>query len=122
MKIGDAAEVSRAFSAEDVAAYVRLGGAAAEGDALPEPLVGALYSYLLGAKLPGFGTMYLKQDSQYFAAASIGSTLTARVEVTRLRPDKFLVDLATSCHAEDGTRIEAGRALVYAKHVAGAFD
>jgi hypothetical protein len=39
--------------------------------------------------------------------------LTARVEITRLRPEKQLVDLATTCYRADGSLVASGRALVY---------
>ena len=113
MKTGDFAEVTRRFSHDDVAAYEALGGAPAISDELPEPLICALFSYLLGVKLPGVGTNYLKQDCDYRQPAAIGETLTARVEITRLRPDKNLVDLATTCRNSAGDLLCSGRALVY---------
>jgi acyl dehydratase len=83
------------------------------GGQVPEPLIGGLFSYLLGVKLPGLGTHYLKQETRYESAAAIGEALTARVEITRLRPDKQLIDLATTCRRADGSQIASGRALVY---------
>jgi 3-hydroxybutyryl-CoA dehydratase len=85
---------------------------------VPEPLIGALFSYLLGVQLPGFGTNYLKQEMRFLAPAAPGSALTARVEVTRLRPEKHLVDLATTCRDGDGRLICEGRALVLVRDVA----
>ncbi len=112
LKIGAAAEISRSVSAEDVVRYVSLGGAPADG-ACPEPLIGALFSYLLGVKLPGPGTNYLKQNVEFLEQAPIDEPLTARVEITRLRPEKNLVDLETTCRLADGTVVARGRALVY---------
>lgn len=113
MKVGESAEVTRRFSPEDVAAYGALGGAPTVSDELPEPLVCALFSYLLGVKLPGVGTNYLKQECDYLASAHVEDALTARVEITRLRPDKNLVDLATTCRNAAGDLLCSGRALVY---------
>ncbi len=48
----------------------------------------------------------------------VDQALTARVRITRMRPEKHLVDLATTCHAADGTLICDGRALVLARDVA----
>ena len=118
LELGQVAEVSRAFTAHDVLNYVTLGGHDATGDAVPEPLINALFSYLLGVKLPGQGTNYLKQDSEFLRAATVGDTLTARVEISRIRPEKHLVDLVTSCSASDGSAICRGRALVYVEDVA----
>ena len=113
MNIGDYAEVSRCFSAEDLSEYCGLSGHKLVGELVPEPLVGGLFSYLLGMKLPGMGTMYLKQETRYINVGRPGELLTARVEITRLRPDKQLADLSTSCCGMDGRLIATGRALVY---------
>lgn len=118
MRVGDHAETRRSYTPADIAAFHALAGdPAAPADAVPEPLIGALFSYLLGVELPGFGTNYLKQELQFDGAAPIGVPLIARVEITRLRPDKHLVDLATTCRDEAGTVYCRGRALVLAKDV-----
>ncbi len=113
MKVGDRAEVSRAFSSKDLRDYVRLSGHMISDDCVPEPLVGALFSFLLGMKLPGMGTMYLKQKTTSLANATIGEILTAEVEITAIRPAKQLVDLATTCRGTCGRLIARGHALVY---------
>jgi len=115
MKIGDSAEVTRTFTAGDLQDYAKLSGhkASAKTERVPGPLIGALFSYLLGVKLPGMGTMYLKQETSYQPGAVIGEPLTARVEITRLRPDKQLADLATTCIRADDRVVARGRALVY---------
>ncbi|MFZ5608271.1 MAG: phosphate acetyltransferase [Pseudomonadota bacterium] len=120
MKPGDHAEITRAFSAADVAAYAALSGDAPAPGEVPEPLIGALYSYLLGVRLPGMGTNYLKQENRHLRPAALDAPLTARVTITRLRPDKHLVDLATTCHDAAGNLVSEGRALVYVRDVAPA--
>lgn len=118
MRVGDHAETRRSYTREDIAAFHALAGDTGTGpDSVPEPLIGALFSYLLGVDLPGFGTNYLKQEMQFERPAPIGVPLIARVEITRLRPDKHLVDLATTCRDETGTIYCRGRALVLAKDV-----
>ena len=113
MKVGDSTQVSRTFSSLNLKQYSVLSGHEVSGDQVPEPLIGALFSYLLGVKLPGLGTNYLKQETLFEAEAKVGEALLAQVEITRLRADKHLVDLATTCHRADGTLIANGRALVY---------
>jgi 3-hydroxybutyryl-CoA dehydratase len=118
MKVGQRAEIRRRFTTEDVARFQSLAGDDAKTlQTVPEPLIGALFSYLLGVELPGFGTNYLKQDMHFDRAAQIGVELTASVEITRLRPDKHLVDLETLCSDAAGTVICRGRALVLARDV-----
>lgn len=115
--MGQTAALTRSFDVDDVARYVALGGhQPADGD-VPEPLVNALFSKLLGVELPGQGTNYLKQESEFFDTARVGEALTASVEITRLRPEKDLVDLRTRCVGEDGKLISEGRALVYVADV-----
>ena len=117
MKIGERAEVSRIFSAVDLRDYVKLSGHSVKGEGVPEPLIGTLFSYLLGMKLPGMGTMYLKQETCFLKDALIGEPLTAQVEITRLRPEKHLADLSTTCQRADGEIIATGHALVYIRDV-----
>ena len=113
MKLGDSAQTTRTFSDRDLGDYIRLSGHETTGGCIPEPMIGALFSYLLGMRLPGLGTNYLKQETRYESTAAIGEALTARVEITRLRPEKQLVDHATSCYRADGSLVASGRALVY---------
>ena len=117
LAVGQKTALMRAFTVDDVARYVALGGHTAEDGEVPEPLINALFSRLLGVELPGEGTNYLKQESSFFDTARVGELLTASVEITRLRPDKDLVDLRTRCVGEAGNLISEGRALVYVADV-----
>jgi 3-hydroxybutyryl-CoA dehydratase len=115
--VGQNAAMTRTFGVDDVARYMNLGGHRPADGEVPEPLVNALFSRLLGVDLPGQGTNYLKQESEFFDRARIGEALTASVEITRLRPEKDLVDLRTRCVGEGGRLITEGRALVYVADV-----
>ena len=117
LTIGQKAEMTRSFSAADVSRYAMLGGHEPARGEVPEPLVNALFSRLLGVELPGEGTNYLKQECEFFGVARVGEVLTASVEITRLRPEKDLVDLKTQCVGEGGKLISEGRALVYVADV-----
>lgn len=117
LAIGQRVQTTRAFGADDVDRYVALGGHEPAAGEVPEPLVNALFSRLLGVELPGQGTNYLKQESLFLDRARVGEALTASVEITRLRPEKELVDLRTRCSGEDGRLISEGRALVYVADV-----
>ena len=80
MKVGDAASVVRTYAPADLAAFAALCGHDGPLDAVPEPLLAALFSYLLGVTLPGPGTNYLKQELTFAAPAPLGEALTATVE------------------------------------------
>ena len=120
--IGDTASCTRTFTDLDKQLYLQISGEEegfrADGfTPLPEPLIGGLFSFLLGTKLPGFGTNYLKQKMQFTGQAYYGEPLTATVKITRLRPDKELVNLETKCINSGGKQICIGEALVLAKNV-----
>lgn len=118
MRVGDRAMITRVYQSEHVAGLAALAGL--DGPApghVPEPLIGGLFSYLLGRELPGFGTNYLKQEMRFLRPAGLGEPITATVEITRIRPNKHLVDLATTCIAADGAVLCEGRALVLVKDV-----
>ena len=61
--------------------------------------------------------MYLKQETSFLENAVIGESLLAEVKVTRLRPEKHLADMSTTCRRADGKLIASGRALVYIRDV-----
>jgi len=118
LELGQRAELTRSYTQEDMTEFAALAGEGASVPlTVPGPLIGGLFSYLLGVKLPGRGTNYLKQSLEFLVPAPVGEPLTASVTITRLRPEKHLVDLETVCEAADGTRICQGRALVYVEDV-----
>lgn len=118
LEIGAKKEITRTYTDEDMRDFAVLAGdPASVPTSVPGPLIGGLFSYLLGVELPGRGTNYLKQSLEFLAPAPVGQALTASVTVSRLRPEKHLVDLETVCIAPDGTRICQGRALVYVEDV-----
>jgi hypothetical protein len=117
MKVGDHAQCEHRFTLADLEAYLDFSGGKARPAQVPEPLVNALFSRLLGTVLPGLGTAYLKQETRFLQGAPLDVPLTARVEVTDIRAAKHLADLATTCHGPDGVLIAEGRALVYTRDV-----
>ncbi|WP_171209583.1 MULTISPECIES: phosphate acetyltransferase [unclassified Ruegeria] len=119
LKVGQSAKIARRYTEEDLHAFASLSGGKPES--IPEPLLAALFSYLLGVELPGSGTNYLKQELQFNAVAPLNTVLAAQVTITKLRPEKHLVDLWASCTTPDGIVICEGRSLVKAKDVHGAF-
>ncbi len=118
IRIGDSMSMTRTFGVEDLALARRFAAKPA-GDSVPLALLFSLFSCLLGEHLPGPGTCYLKQTGVMLRAAPLGSALTATVTVSRLRPQKNLVDLHTVCRDDNHLIYCEGRALVLAAH---AFD
>lgn len=124
LELGMSASCSRTFSEEDRKLFMKLSGEKClpdEGEKhpIPEPLIGGLFSYLLGTELPGFGTNYLKQQMTFTGKGFYNETLTATVKITRLRPEKHLVNLETTCTNASGEVICLGEALVLARDIGG---
>ncbi len=117
-QLGQSAQTVRIFTPADMAEYARLTGAArVDAQVVPGPLLGGMFSYLLGTILPGRGTNYLKQHLEFPRPARVDEKLTATVEIIRLRPDKDLVNLRTVCTNPLGEIVCAGEALVKVKDV-----
>ena len=69
-------------------------------------------SAVIGMRLPGPGTVYMRQVLDFVAPVRIGDTVTATVEVIEKLGDKKRVRLKTTCVNQDGTTVLEGEALV----------
>jgi len=69
-------------------------------------------SAAIGMKLPGPGTIYMKQELNFRAPVHIGDTITARVEVSQIDEEKNRVVLKTTCSNQEGEIVLDGEALV----------
>lgn len=116
LTLNDQAQTERRFSASDLAQWCRLAAVDQPCTDIPEPLIAGLFSYLLGEKLPGHGTNYLKQRLTFHSVAGVDEPLTATVTINRLRDDKALVNLTTTCHGRHNRLICDGEALVRFQH------
>ena len=129
LKQGMTASDTRVFSVADLEEYADLAGdrnpvfrAAAQrrgfrGCIVPSPLLAGMFSCLLGTRLPGRGTGWMKQALRFPAPAYPGEKLTASVTVNRLRAAKELVNLNTRIAAEDGRIVCDGEALVLVRNL-----
>ena len=122
LTIGQKASTERVFTSSDIADYnwltnddgLQFGAVSPDQNrqTVPGPLIGGMISYLLGTKLPGRGTNWLKQHYSFSTPANIGELIQAEVEVIRLRPEKDLVNLHVCCSNSSGDVICTGEALV----------
>ncbi len=69
-------------------------------------LVASFISTVLGTKLPGPGCIYIGQNLRFKAPVAIGDTVTARVSVSKLIPEKKFVELETVCSVGDKVVID----------------
>ncbi len=80
---------------------------------LPGSLLGGTISTLLGTRLPGRGTNWLKQTYYFLEPAHPDEEITARADIIRLRPEKDLVNLRTTLWNAREEKIVDGEALVW---------
>ena len=131
LRVGMTASAQRVFTTSDIDEYCDLSGdrnpifrddGAARGRGferrvVPGPLLAGMFSDLLGTKLPGRGTGWMKQALCYPARAHPNETLHASVSIVRLRAEKELVNLATRVTAADGRIVCDGEALVLVRNL-----
>ncbi len=91
---------------EEVASHSRFGGRIAHG-----MLSAGLISALLGTRLPGPGTIYMRQSLTFKAPVRIGHTVRAIVEITDLNLPRKSVTLRTRCLVKEDVVID-GEAVV----------
>lgn len=126
LAVGDAAQITRRITAETVREFVDATGddnplhsddvfAAATrfGEVIaPGMLTGGLLSAVIGTRLPGPGVIYVSQDFRFQKPVYIGNTITARVEVVEIVPERNRLRLRTVCLNQDGELVLEGEAWV----------
>jgi 3-hydroxybutyryl-CoA dehydratase len=126
LKVGDIGEISKTISESDIYLYAGITGdfnpAHVNEDYAKNTffktriahgmLVAGLISAVLGSKLPGPGTVYMRQELDFMAPVKIGDTVTARVEVIEINTEKKRVKLKTTCTNQEGTVVLDGQALI----------
>lgn len=123
VQLGDAGELTRTFTQEDVLAFSRLVGddnplhldeAFAATTAFGRCIVhGPLYTSLIGSVLatrcPGPGTILVRQEYRYISPLFVGDSVTARVVVIDLDHDSGSICLNVECRDGDQKKILDGR-------------
>jgi acyl dehydratase len=126
-EVGASAERTRITAMSDIEAFTAITGdrnplhydrALAEASVFGKLIVqGGVTSGLLNAvvaeDLPGPGTVFLGVEWKFVRAVGVDETITARVEVTRVRDDKPICTLATSVVNAAGEDCLTGTATTY---------
>ena len=122
IKIGDSAQIVKPITEADIELFAR-----ATGDFNPVHLDAAyaektmfkgriahgllsvgFFSTIVGNILPGHGTIYLSQEVKFLAPVRIGDTITAKVDLLELIPEKNRAKFRTSCTNQDGKLVADG--------------
>lgn len=74
-------------------------------------LTASFISTVIGTKLPGPGCIYVNQNLRFKAPVKAGDTVTARITVTKLIPEKKFAELKTVCTVNDKVVVD-GEATV----------
>jgi acyl dehydratase len=93
---------------DDFAAATRFGRRVAQGG-----VTAGLLNALVAMDLPGAGTVFMSQALTYKAPAYVGDTLTARVEVLSLKPDKPVCQLRFEVVNQAGAVLLEAEAWTY---------
>jgi acyl dehydratase len=72
----------------------------------------ALLSAVLGMDLPGPGSVFLEQRVRFLAPVRPGDTITATLEVAKVRADKPIVTLTARVARQDGVAVADGELVV----------
>src|SRR5690606_37198364 len=89
---------------------------------VPGPLLSGMFSDLLGTRLPGRGTGWMKQSLRFLRPAHPGQVLQAMVEIVRVRPDKALVNLRSTVRDLSGALLVDGESVVLVRNLERARD
>ena len=126
IEVGDSATFAKTVSETDVYLFAGVSGDLnpahineqyAQGTFFKTRIVHGMLSAgfisaVLAMKLPGPGTIYLRQELNFLAPVRIGDTITARVEVIEKVVEKNKLRVRTTCANQDGTVVLDGEALV----------
>jgi 3-hydroxybutyryl-CoA dehydratase len=126
LKVGDSAEFSKTLSESDVYLYAGITGDFNPAHINEEyakntffktriahgMLTAGFISTVIANKLPGPGTIYVRQELNFLAPVRLGDTLTARAEIMEIISEKNRLKLKTTCTNQEGKTVLDGEALV----------
>ena len=82
-----------------------------EGRIVHGMLTASFISTVIGTKLPGPGCVYVGQNLRFKAPVKVGDTVTAICTVTKLIPEKRMIEMDTVCTV-NGKQVLDGHATI----------
>lgn len=130
LKVGDKASLTKIFSENNVLKFSLLSGdenpihfdqeyAATtrfKKRIVQGPYVAALFGGILGSEVPGPGTIYINQNTNFIAPVFIGDTVTANVEIISIREDKPIIKLRTWATKNDEIVMDGEATILFLKN------
>ena len=127
--VGQLASEVRTFSEKDVLEFSKLSGDKnpihfdeeySKGTRFKRrivqgPFVTSLFGGLLGSELPGAGTIYMNQNTNFLAPVYLGDTVTATVEIKEIRSDKPIITLRTYVKRSEELVIDGEAIILFLK-------
>ena len=93
---------------EALAKTTRFGGIVVQGG-----VTTAILNAVVAEDLPGPGTVFLQVNWRFIAPVRPGDSITGEVEVTHVRTDKPICEIATRVYLADGSKVLEGDAVCY---------
>ena len=127
MKVGDTARRTRKITTRDIELFTELTGdrnplhydsllagrSRYGGIVVQGGVTSGLLNAVVAEDLPGPGSVFLHVDWSFRAPVRPGDEITAEVEVTAVRDDKPVTNLATVITNQDGVVVLEGTAVVW---------
>ena len=82
-----------------------------EGQVAHGMLTASFISTVIGTKLPGPGCIYVSQNLRFMAPVKVGDTVTATCTISRLIPEKHMIEMETICSV-GGKMVLDGQATI----------
>ena len=89
-----------------------------EGQVAHGMLTASFISTVIGTKLPGPGCIYVSQNLRFMAPVKVGDTVTATCTISRLIPEKHMIEMETICSVGGKTVLD-GQAIILVPTKAG---
>ena len=89
-----------------------------EGQVAHGMLTASFISTVIGTKLPGPGCIYVSQNLRFMAPVKVGDTVTATCTISRLIPEKHMIEMETICSVGGKTVLD-GQATILVPTKAG---